>query len=252
MIRWERDGDVGLLTLDRPQRRNAIDLEHCRDLLDRVLDPGGVRAVVVTGAGAAFCAGADLTSRFAPSTDAPAPDAFRPTFERLLDAVEASPLPFVAAVGGPALGAGMQLATVCDLRVASPAARLGVPAARLGFSLGSSFVARLVALVGPGAARDLLLTARAVDADEALRLGLVHRVEDDATAAALALARDLAGLAPLAHAAHKAMVLAATRGADPALLAEAARLEAATFASADRAEGVAAFAERRPPRFTGA
>ena len=251
MIRWEVDGDVGLLTIDRPERKNALDKEHCEALLARLGDLGDARAVVVAGSGGTFCSGADLTTRFTTSTETVTTDSFRPTFERLLDAFETSPVPFVAAVEGHALGAGMQVASVCDLRVTTPTARIGVPAAKLGFSLGMSFVERLVALMGPATARDLLLTGRTVAGEEAVGLGLAHRVADDAPAAALALAREIAALAPLAHAAHKAMIRAVVHGSDPEQVASAALLEAATFASADRAEGVAAFAERRTPRFTG-
>ncbi len=254
MIRWEIDGDVGVITIDRSERRNALDRDHCDALAERLDDLGEVRAVVLRGEGSAFCSGADLTTRFAASTETEANDSFRPTFERLLDRFEEVPVPFVAAINGAALGAGMQLATVCDLRVAGPRARIGVPAAKLGFSLGLSFVERLVALVGPGNARDLLLTGRLVDAADAHTMGLVQRVAEDAFITALGVAREIAALAPLAHAAHKAMILASTarRGRDDdAIVAEAARLEAATFASADRAEGVAAFAEKRAPRFLG-
>ncbi len=171
----------------------------------------------------------------------------------MLDAIVDHPAPVTAAINGPALGAGMQLAVACDLRVLAPDARLGIPAARLGVLLSAVNIHRLSLLVGQGVARDLLLTGRVLDVDEAERAGLVHRTAPDARDAGLQLAVELAALAPLSVQGHKR---ALNLVSDAALLSEAARaeiaaLEARNFASDDLQEGLAAFAEKRAPRFRG-
>jgi enoyl-CoA hydratase len=269
VIHWERDGDVGVAVIDRPERRNALNAEPCDELRAHLGAAPGLRAVVVGGAGdKAFCSGADLGRRAAdldggtgtgvPGTQAGGiehggGDTFRPAFEAMLDAIVAYPAPVVAAVNGPALGAGMQLAVACDLRVVAPDATFGIPAARLGVLVSSANVARLAALVGPGAARDVLLTARVLTVDEAEPLGLVQRRADDALGAARALAAELAAFAPLSASGHKRALnlVAAAVALSPDATAELTRLEGAAFESDDLKEGLAAFAEKRPPRFEG-
>jgi enoyl-CoA hydratase len=159
----------------------------------------------------------------------------------------------IAAVNGPALGAGMQLAVACDLRVVAPHATFGIPAARLGVLISGANVVRLAALCGPAAARDVLLTARILTVDEAEPLGLVQRRAGDAISAARELATELSGFAPLSQAGHKrALALVAASGAlSDEARAELAGLEASAFESDDLQEGLAAFAEKRPPRFAG-
>jgi enoyl-CoA hydratase len=260
-IRWEQHSEhVGLATIDRPERRNALSAELCDDLRAHVEAAALLRAVVITGEGKAFCAGADINRRAedtAPGAsgglDHGGGDTFRPAFELLLDAIVDCPVPVIAAVNGAALGAGLQLAVACDLRVVSPAATLGIPAAKLGVMLSPANIRRLAVLVGQPAARDILLTARAYDVEEAAAIGLVQRVADDARAAALELAEAIADLAPVSVRGHKrAMNLVAVAGApDDAALAEMGALEAAAFASDDLQEGLVAFAEKRPPRFRG-
>ena len=262
MLRWERRGAVGLAVIDRPERRNALDAELCRRLHDELLADRGLRAVVITGAGSAFCAGADLARRAAETAPAGADggrlehggnDTVRPALERLLDSIVDYPAPVIGAVNGPALGAGMQLAVACDLRVVAPTAVFGIPAAKLGIVLSAVNVERLVRLVGQPTARELLLAARVLSADEACAVGLVQRTADDALAAALAWAEELATLAPLSIAAHKRalnLIAGAARLDDPART-ELAEREARAFASRDLQEGLASFAEKRTPQFTG-
>lgn len=256
MIRWERRGAVGVALIDRPERRNALNAELCDDLRTRLVEHPHLRAVVVGGAGDhAFCAGADLARR---ATDTGGlehggGDTFRPAFEALLDAIVAYPAPVIAAVNGPALGAGMQLAVACDLRVAAPRATFGIPAARLGVVLSAPNVARLVAIVGQGTARDVLLACRVLTVDEADRFGLVQRRADDALEAAIEWGAELSELAPLTISGHKRALNLVAEGAAiaPSACEELARLEADAFTSRDLQEGLAAFAERRPPRFEG-
>ena len=166
MIRWEVRDLVGLATIDRPERRNALNADLCAQLLEHLEAERDLRAVVLTGAGdKAFCAGADLVVRTEDASEPGGGDTFRPAFERALDAVVDYPAPVLAAVNGPAIGAGMQLAVACDLRVAAFSATFSIPAGRLGVFLSPANIQRLATLVGQGAARDLLLTSRALDVD---------------------------------------------------------------------------------------
>ncbi len=255
MIRWEVRGQLGLATLDRPERRNALSVEMCHQLRAHLAGHRSLRAVVVTGAGTAFCAGADLGNRLQDGEEQSGE--FRPAFESLLDEVVAYPAPVIAAVNGPALGGGTQLAVACDLRVAAHDAAFGIPAGRLGVMLAPENIQRLALLVGQAHARDLLLTGRRVGVGEALRMGLVHRLADDALADGLALATEIAAQAPLTVAGHKAALNALARhmglirGEDDAVIEPLDALVARAFASEDLKEGLAAFSEKRPPDFAG-
>jgi len=255
MIRFEAQDAVGLATIDRPERRNALNGELCTELRDHLVRNHDLRAVVITGAGSAFCAGADLVTRFAQSetTADGQVDTFRPAFEELLDAIVDHPAPVIAAVNGPAIGAGMQLAVACDLRVAGPDARFGVPVGRLGVHLSPRNIWRLAMLVGNGAARDFLLAGRTVGIDDAVSLGIVQRRADDAPAAAREIAAEIAASAPLSVQGHKHSLnlVAEAQWLAPDARAEIAALEAAAFASDDLREGMAAFAEKRNPTFKG-
>ena len=254
MIRFEVRDDVGLATIDRPERRNALNGELCAQLRDHLLGQPDLRTVVITGAGTAFCAGADLVTRFEGADEGEAVvDTFRPSFEEALDAITAYRAPVIAAVNGPAIGAGMQLAVACDLRVAGPDARFAIPGGKLGVHLSPRNIWRLVLLVGQGAARDFLLAGRTVDADEALRLRVVERRSDDALRDALAVAGEIAAWAPLTIQGHKRALnlVAEAQALSPEARAEIAALERAAFESEDLREGMAAFAEKRPPQFRG-
>ncbi len=261
MIRWDEPSPhVGLATIDRAERRNALSAELCDDLRARLDASHHLRAVVITGEGSAFCAGADLARRASDTAGAPSGglehgggDTFRPAFEQMLDAVVDHPAPVIAAVNGPALGAGMQLAVACDLRVLAPGATLGIPASRLGVLLSAANIRRLAMLVGHGTARDLLLTGRSLDVGEAERLGLVHRTAADARGAGIELAVALAALAPLTVQGHKRALnlVVDAAGFSEAARAEISALEARNFASDDLQEGLAAFGEKRTPEFRG-
>ncbi len=235
----DRDG-VGLLELDRPQRRNALDIAQCRRLVDAVgeLLGRGVRALVVTGAGSSFCSGADFGEVHT--------DGFRDALHAALHAVRAAPVPTVAAVNGPAIGAGTQLAIACDLRIADAGAVFGVPAAQLGVAVDPWTLHRLAQLAGGGTARAVALSCDRVDAGLAHARGLVDRLGD--RDAALAWAADLARLAPLTLR-YSTLVLDRTDlpDDDPELLAAFE----ACWASEDLAEGRSARREGRAPRFRG-
>jgi enoyl-CoA hydratase len=241
VIRAEERGLVTVVTLDRPERRNAVDgpaLEDLGSALEAAV-ARRARVLVLTGAGGHFSAGADLTAL--------EDERFAVALRRVLDALATAPLCTIAAVDGAALGAGTQLAIACDLRVATATARFGVPAARLGLMVDAATVQRLAALVGGSMARAVLLAAESLDGESAHRLGLVARLGDLGTA--LAWADEVAALAPLTVAGHK---LALERLTPPAPRdGDVAAAFARAWASADLAEGRAAFAERRSPVFRG-
>jgi len=253
MIRFEAHGDVGVVTIDRPERRNALNGELCAQLRDVLVDNSDWRSVVITGAGTAFCAGADLVTRFEGTEGEAVVDTFRPSFEEALDAITDYRAPVIAAVNGPAIGAGMQLAVACDLRVAGPSARFAIPGGTLGVHLSPKNIWRLALLVGQGAARDFLLAGRSVDADEAARLRVVERVSDDAVRDAMAVADEIAASAPLTMQGHKRALnlVAHAQWLSADAQSEIAALERAAFTSEDLREGMAAFAEKRTPNFKG-
>ncbi len=255
MIRFDVRGLVGLATIDRQERRNALSGELCDELRAQLDAHRDLRAIVITGAGSAFCAGADLVTRFEPAESASEVpvDSFRPAFELVLDAIVEHPVPVIAAINGPAMGAGMQLAVACDLRVAVPGARMAIPGGKLGVHLSARNVWRLALLAGQGAARDFLLAGHTVDGEEAFRMGIVQRLADDAVAAALTVAGEIAASAPLTVQGHKRTLnlVAEAQWLAAEARAEIGALEATAFASEDLQEGMAAFAEKRAPRFQG-
>jgi enoyl-CoA hydratase len=246
MISQRRDGDVAVIEIDRYERRNALDAGHCDSLRAAVREQAadGARAIVITGAGSSFCSGADLGAAY----DA----AFRDALYSMLGAITGARVPVLAAVNGPAIGAGTQLALACDLRVAAPAAAFSIPTARLGLAVDPWTIRRLAALAGGGTAQAVLIGCETLDAGAALRCGLASRLGDHA--AALAWARELAALAPLSLAYSKQGLNQAFELADGSELAsgsELAKAFEACWASDDCAEGQRARAEKRLPRFQG-
>lgn len=254
-IDWDVRAAVGVATINRPERRNALDADHCEALRRRLEDDtDDLRVLVLTGAGSAFCAGADLGTRFEAGHDqAEEGDPFHEVLQRLLDGVAGHRLPVIAAVNGPALGAGTQLATACDLRVASADAVFGVPAARLGIMISAVSTERIMRIVGYAHATEMLVTGRRYDASGSLRIGLAHRIVDDALAEALKWGGEVAALAPLSVQGHKRSLalVAAAGGLDDAARGEIGSLIEAAVRSDDLREGVAAFNEKRSPEFRG-
>jgi enoyl-CoA hydratase len=239
VIRLEqRPPHVAVITIDRPERRNALDHDHLAQLLDALDGLGDARVVVLTGAAGHFCAGADLTGVEDRS--------FTQLLRKVLDGLLDDPRPSIAAIDGAALGAGTQLAISCDLRVATPAARFGIPAAKLGLMVDHWTVQRLALLAGHGPARAMLLAAEVLGGEEAATAGLVQRVGD--LDDAFAWADDIAALAPLTIAGHKLALNRIEAASDDPDVAEAV---AKAWASADLQEGLAAFGERRLPHFRG-
>jgi enoyl-CoA hydratase len=249
------DAGVATITLDSPERRNALDEELAQQLRNAVrrmaADPG-VRCLVLTGAGRAFCSGADLGEfrRQDPGGVLPRREALGAYYRTFLDVRDLA-VPTVAAVNGPAIGAGLNLALVCDLRVAAASARFGATFVRLGIHPGGGATYMLTRLLGPARAAEMMLTGELVDAARALEMGLVNRLVDDAdlAASAAALAETIAANAPRAVRATK-RALRIALDADLATMLEVEGLaQAATQESADAGEGWAAFRERRAARF---
>jgi enoyl-CoA hydratase/carnithine racemase len=249
------DGAIATLTLYRPEALNALSRELAAELTaaSEVLQrQEGVRVLIVTGAGErAFCAGADLKER--KSLTAADRAAHTRAIEAAVEAIAALPMPTIAAIRGYALAGGSELAVACDLRVAATDAVLGFPEVKIGIFPGAGGVLRLPKLVGSGAARDLLFSGRRVVAEEALDLGLIDRLvaPDEVLPEATELAEMIAANAPLAvRAVKRALADSAARPHE-----EARRivnsLRAALDGTDDYEEGLAAFAERRSPRFTG-
>jgi enoyl-CoA hydratase len=243
-----RDGAVAVVTIDRQDALNALNVETLTLLRDRLQELAGVpdvRAVVLTGAGEkAFVAGADIKymSGLDPS-QAKEWGALGHDAARLL---ETMPKPTIAAVNGFALGGGCELALACDIRYASARAKLGQPEINLGIVPGWGGTQRLARVCGLGVAKDLIYTGRTIDAEEALRVGLVSAIADPVLERALETGRDLAEKSPLALALAKRLINMA-----PDALDREADEFGDLFASEDAKEGLTAFAEKRPPRFAG-
>jgi len=242
MVRVAERSDVGAgvwtITLERPERRNALDHATLLALIDAQKSVAEARVVVLTGAPPAFCAGADLTGV--------EEGEFAADLGRVLRGFVALPAPVIAAIDGPALGAGAQLVSVCDLRVATAASLVGVPAARLGLVIDHWTIDRIRSEFGTATARAMLLAAETYTGERLHQSGVVHRLGtlDDA----LAWAAEIAPLAPLSHAAHKVGLSAGATGA------ERDRFEAlrsAAWTSDDSREGREAFLAKRRPEFRG-
>jgi enoyl-CoA hydratase/carnithine racemase len=251
-LRLERDGAVARLVIDRPAKRNAMTLamwEALPALLAEASADSAVRVLLLAAAGeGAFSAGADIGEFAAGARD----PAWRARNQAAIGAAQRAltrcPLPTIALVAGDCIGGGCGLAIACDLRVASPAARFGITPAKLGLVYPLHDTKLLVDLVGPAMAKRLLFTARLIDAEEALRIGLVETLSDDAAGAAQSLAEEIAAASPYSVRQIKRIVRQILNGqADDD--AETRGWFDAAFEGADFAEGADAFLNRRSPVF---
>ena len=254
-LRVDVDGGVATLTLDRPEALNALTVpvkEALRDTLVAIAADRAIRSVILTGAGRAFCAGQDLAERERPDA-APLDVELRERYNPIVRALRSMGQPVIAAVNGVAAGAGASLSFACDLRIVAADARFVLAFGRIGLVPDSGATWILPRLIGSARATELALVGDPVSAEEALRIGLVHRVvPNDALATeARALADRLAAASPVALAATKAALEHAWSIDLDTALEEEARRQGIAGASADHAEGLAAFREKRAPTFSG-
>jgi methylglutaconyl-CoA hydratase len=250
-----REGGVAWVVLNRPEARNALSRQVCRELGELALSLGEdreVRSVVITGAGdKAFCAGADLKERKGVSADEAGP--YLDAISGAANAWAAIPKPTIAAMNGSAFGGGLELALACDFRVAVPGALFALTEVRLGIMPGAGGTQRLPRLVGVARAKEIILLGRRVSAPRALDIGLVHELAEpgDLETATMALCEELSRCAPLSVTMSKRAI---DRGIDLPI-DEGLSLERAcydvTLFTEDRDEGLRAFAEKRAPRFQG-
>ena len=253
-IRTERRGKALWIRVDRPAARNALTFA----MYDRIAAvcreanaDSSVKAVVLTGSGDAFVAGTDI-AQFVDFKEASQALEYERRMDAWLGAIEDVRVPTIAALRGPVVGGGLAIAAACDLRVAAPSARFGVPVARtLGNCFSAANLVRLAALVGLGRVKELVFTSRLIDALEARSIGLVSEVvasEDVLEARVDELVEQVSSFAPLTLHATKEMVRRIRARMMPD---EAADLVALCYTSADFREGVAAFIQRRKPVWTG-
>jgi enoyl-CoA hydratase/carnithine racemase len=265
LLRIEREGALAVLTFQDPERLNAMTeaMGHAlRAAVDELGGDAGLRAAVLTGAGRAFSAGGDLdliegmarAGAASPGGEVRERNrAFMERFYRLYLSVRELPFPTVAAIHGPAIGAGLCVALGCDIRVAAREAKLGLNFARLGIHPGMGASWTLPRLVGPALAAELLYTGRSLDGAEAERIGLVNRAvaREEVLPTALAIAREIAESAPLpVRGAKQALARSLDSTLDAQLRFEAEQ-QSRNYETRDLQEGIAAARGKRSPRFEG-
>ena len=254
LVRLEKQDRVGVVTIDRPKALNALDrgvIEELGRVLDRVEDDRELGALVVTGAGRAFVAGADVAAmRTMTPLDA---EVFSLLAHRVFARLEGLPIPTIAAVNGFALGGGCELALACDFIFAAREAKIGQPETKLGLIPGFGGTSRLVRRVGIAWAKQLVLVGDPIDAEEALRIGLVNRVfaAAELMPEALATARAAAARAPVATRLAKQIMQEGQDADVRTAHALEQRAFGLVFSTEDRIEGTTAFVEKRDAKFQG-
>ncbi len=250
------ENGVVIVTLNRPEKRNAVSLAMWRRLAQIFGNVGSeptARAVIVTGAGGQFCAGADISEFPRVRANAAMGKAYEEAADGAIRAVRDCPLPVVAAVSGYAMGGGCGLALACDFRFGDATTRMGIPAARLGIVYGPLDCSLLLHQVGLANAKRLLFSARAFELEDCRRIGLVDMVAEHGTAfeAARTFVDEIKANAPLSIAGAKLVLQALASGTADERAAEIESFIARAMDSADYREGAAAFAAKRAPQFTG-
>ena len=249
---------IATLTLNRPDQHNAMDFETwglLRDAATQLAQDAGVKVVILRGAGErAFSAGADIKDFPAHRSNSEQGKEYAAAFEGALDAIEQMPKPTISMIRGICVGGGCELSMATDLRIAATGSMFGVPVAKIGVLVGYNEMRRLLNLVGPGHAANLLLTARRIDEQEALRIGLLTEVvpAERLVEHTYTLAGEMATYAPLTQSGHKRIIQTILR--NPALTdltEEEQWLPLSIFDTKDGQEDYRAFVEKRAPRFEG-
>lgn len=246
---------VGWLTINQPERRNAVSLEMWHGISDAATafeHDDAVRAVVIHGAGGkAFASGADISEFETARANADQQSHYGEVASTGRGALQALTKPLIAEIDGYCVGGGLALALTADIRLASPGSRFAIPAAKLGLGYEYDGLAALARLVGPSTAKDMLFSGRMLEAEEALRIGLINRVSDDLRTATTDYAATIAGNAPLTVRAAKASIRVFERYSNDPAAAEIGPMIRQCFDSEDYREGRRAFMEKRKPRFQG-
>jgi len=245
---------VGVVSLNRPEVRNAVTLGMWRELADifsSLARDDAVRAIILTGSGADFCVGADVKEFGHIRENRDQSAAYEVAVDACSAAIANVPKPVIAAISGYCLGGGCHLALACDFRFADHTARLGIPSAKLSIVYGVKSVQRLLAVAGIANAKRMLYSGERYDAARAHAMGLVDEISDQAIPAAVAWAETLAGNAPLSIAGAKFMLNGLSMGEGALDVAAAQRMIDLAADSEDFREGRWAFAEKRAPRFRG-
>ena len=248
------DGTIATVTLFNPDKLNALNARmwsRLRETMQGLAAEGELRCVILRGEGAVFAAGGDLEEFRTARANVDLALAYHEAVGEALAAIESCPHPTVAAILGPCVGGGLEIACACDLRIAGEGAKFGAPIMKLGFSMYPGELAGFLKLAGPAVAKEILLEGRLLNAAEAYAKGLLTRVvADDAVGSeAQATAARIAAGAPLVARWHKQWIARLLE--DRPLTPEEKRASFAFLDTQDYAEGLAAFLEKRPPRFTG-
>ena len=252
-IRYDVEGPMALVTIDRPEKHNAISLATLAELRSAVAaaaDDDAVKALVITGAGGrAFASGSDLSE----VVDRDFRKALEPIVQGLAEQLERTPKPTIAAIDGICMGGGLEVALGCDLRIATPASRFATPEGKLGIIPGGGATARLPRIVGRGWAMEMMLMGEPIDAERALAIGLVTRLvaKDELLAEARRMADHLAAFAPFVPRTMKAMVHFGMEASMAGALMLEKYAQGALVQTEDKQEGIAAFLEKRRPQFKG-
>ncbi len=249
----EPDGGIARLTIDNPERRGALDHEIL-DALARYARGLDARCLIIRGSGSMFSAGYDIGNLEGQSFEESAERLVAHPFHDAIEALEAYPYPVIGELGGHAIGGGLELALTCDIRIAARGIKLGMPPAKLGLIYSHTGLRKFIDVCGVANTAELFHVGATVDAERAEGMGLVNQVVDPAELGerVLALAREIAGNAPLALAGNKRVMRALRSQPLPEELErELIELRESCFRSEDFREGVRAFAEKRPPVWRG-
>lgn len=252
-IRYGVEGPMALVTINRPEKHNAISLDTLRELQEAVAEAAAddaVKVITVTGAGGrAFASGSDLSE----VVDRDLRKALEPIVQGLAEQLERTPKPTIAAIDGICMGGGLEVALGCDLRIATPNSRFATPEGKLGIIPGGGATARLPRIVGKGWAMEMMLMGEPIDAERALSIGLVTRVvsKDELLPEARRMADHLATFAPFVPRTMKAMVHFGMEASLAGALMLEKYAQGALVQTADKEEGIAAFLEKRKPEFKG-